>query len=209
MSDTEEGDRDAAWVVIPSPLSPGQLHGQLRDLERILRLNSGLDIHEWQPLAEDRVRLRGHNLTNDRPILVEIRLYPEPNGWRLEYAEGLKTETKLAIEAEVGNSARLRITDDYSGYPLQKRQAKLAEVDHSLPQWGRDLARYFKAWHRWSWFPPWRWFMHRVWIPMRPSARRITRLILWISLGELLLLFLFLMIQFGLQKAAWWQELTN
>lgn len=197
MSDREDEDRDAAWVLVPTPLSRDQLQGQLQNLERILRLNSGIDIHEWQPLAEDRVRLRGHNLTNDCPLLVEIRLYPDPNGWHLEYSDGLKTETRLAIEAGTGNSAQLRITDDYSGHPLEERRARLAEVDRSLPLWGRDLARYFRAWNRWSWFPPWRWFMDLVWIPMRPLARRITRLILWISLGELLLLFLYLLAQVG------------
>lgn len=197
MSGEEEGDRDAAWVLVPTPLSREQLQGQLQNLERILRLNSGLDIHEWQPLAEDRVRLHGHNLTNDRPLLVEIRLYPDPDGWCLEYSDGLKTETRLAIEAGTGNSAQLRITDDYSGHPLEERQARLAEVDRSLPLWGRDLARYFRAWNRWSWFPPWRWFMELIWIPMRPLARRITRLILWISLGELLLLLLYLLAQVG------------
>lgn len=202
MSDREKADRDAAWVVIPTPLSMPELRLQLADLEVIFRLNSGFDIREWRRLGNERVFFGGRNLTNNCPIGVEIRLYAKSDGWRLEYTDGLKTSTRLQIEAGEGASAQLRITDDYSGRPMEERQARLLEVDRSLPQWGQDLARYFRAWHRWSWFPPWRWFMYRVWIPMRPSARRISRFILWISLGELLLLLLFLAIQLGMQDIA-------
>jgi hypothetical protein len=118
------------------------------------------------------------------PIELHVRLEPSETGVVVTYSDGLKRSTALAVEPADRGGSRLRITDDYSGWSEAERQARLAEVDRSLPQWGRDLYLYFRRWHRWSWLAPWRWYMTRVWIRMKPSARRITRWVLWITLAE-------------------------
>ncbi|MES9902269.1 MAG: hypothetical protein ABW168_06250 [Sedimenticola sp.] len=57
-------------------------------------------------------------------------------------------------------------------------------------KWGEDLQAYLVHWNRWSGFAPWRWYMRRIWLPMKPSARRITYILLWISLVEVALILL-------------------
>jgi len=43
-------------------------------------------------------------------------------------------------------------------------------------------------WQRWSRFRVWRWYMRRVWQPMKPAGRRITYIPLWISVVEFALI---------------------
>jgi hypothetical protein len=92
------------------------------------------------------------------------------------------------------------IVDDYEGLPEAERAARLAEVDKSLLAWGRALRKYFLRLARWSWVPGWRWYLRRVWIPMRPMARRIVWLIWIVTLLEFaffLFLILILVIEQG------------
>ena len=66
------------------------------------------------------------------------------------------------------------------------------EAGRSLHAWGVALNEYFKR------HAPWRWYMRHVWTLMKPSARRITYIILLITLAELAL--------FALAMAVWWAE---
>ena len=68
---------------------------------------------------------------------------------------------------------------------MDERRARAGEIDLSLNAWGRALHSYFGAWARWRWLGPWRWYMRRVWQPMKPSARRIVWMIWVISAFEL------------------------
>jgi hypothetical protein len=120
---------------------------------------------------------------------------PRPDGLRIAYAAGLKTATEFRVEQPAadsrpggtgaGQGAVLVVTDDYSGTPEAERQTRGGEIDKSLVWWGHDLHRYLRHWARWSRFGPWRWYMHRVWQPMKPKARRITFMLIAITMFEL------------------------
>jgi hypothetical protein len=40
---------------------------------------------------------------------------------------------------------------------------------------------------RWSGLPPWRWFMERLWLRLKPQSRRLLRMLGWITVAELAL----------------------
>lgn len=176
---------DCAWVSIQVPFGTDELRPWLDDLETLFRVNSLLEITRWQQKSGHRAHLDGRNLSNGRLMDLELQFESSETGVVVTYSEGLKRSTAFAVEPAGGDGARLRITDDYTGWSEAERQARLDEVDRSLPQWGRDLYLYFRRWHRWSWLTPWRWYVTRVWIRMKPSGRRITRWLLWITLAEL------------------------
>lgn len=175
---------DFAWVTIQVPFGADELRSWLDDLETLFRVNSLLEITYWQQESEHRAHLGGRNLSNGRLMELELRFVYTEMGVVVGYSDGLKRSTAFAVEPADRDGTRLRITDDYSGWSEAERQARLDEVDRSLPQWGRDLYLYFRRWRRWSWLTPWRWYVTRVWIRMKPSARRITRWLLWITLAE-------------------------
>jgi len=111
----------------------------------------------------------------------------------VRYDRGVKRSTRFEIGAAAGGS-RLRITDDYSG----AAETDTAEVDRSLHAWGVALREYLLREQRWGWCAPWRWYMRRVWVPMKPAARRITFIILLVTLAEIVL--------FALVMAIYWAE---
>lgn len=65
-------------------------------------------------------------------------------------------------------------------------------MDKSLQAWGVALRAYFLRLKRWSWLPGWRWYMRRVWVPMKPSSRRIAWLLCLITAVEFFFLFVLL-----------------
>lgn len=182
---SEAASEDCAWVIIRVPQAPAELRVWLDDLETLLRVNSLLEISRWETLAVDRGHLRGRNLSNGRQIDVEFEWQGSADRVVIVYRSGLKRTTTLAVEPSPEGGAALRITDDYSDWSEAERKARLDEVDRSLTQWGHDLHRFFHVWQRWGWLPPWRWYTRRVWLRMKPSARRITRFILWLTLAEI------------------------
>jgi hypothetical protein len=56
-----------------------------------------------------------------------------------------------------------------------------------LHAWGVALKAYLERDRRWGWIPLLRWYMQRVWLPMKPAARRITFLVLVIGLADVIL----------------------
>jgi len=95
----------------------------------------------------------------------------------------VKKKTVLQFEPSAEGS-RLTIIDDYAGLSEKQRQEHLHEVDKSLNNWADYLQRYLVLWQRWSRFTLWRWYMCRVWQPMKPTGRRITYILLWITVLE-------------------------
>lgn len=180
MSSPDVSQQDQAWVTVETPLSREQLTEFCRDLERLFRINPLLEFREWQRRDRDRYRLLGTNLGNGQPLDLELSVAVNDGGFEIRYAEGIKRATRLTIEGD-GQGARLTILDDYSGLDEAERTARLSEVDQTLVPWGKALHSYLRHWHRWSWCPPWRWYMRRVWQPMKPSARRITMMLLMIT----------------------------
>jgi hypothetical protein len=108
----------------------------------------------------------------------------------LRYDEGLRSSTSFRVDGEAGGSAKLIVTDDYSASSLAERESRIDEVDKSLVNWGGHLHRYMHLWNRWSWLPGWQFYMRKVWQPMKPMARRITQILLMITLAEFVLFLL-------------------
>ena len=187
---SEERREDAAWVRIATALSPATLATFCQDAERLLRINSMYEFQQWRSEGENRFFMQVRNLSNGHNFATQIRVEPRSDGMRIAYANGLKTATAFSVEPPSGEAghdeagAVLIVTDDYSGAPEAERLARAEEIDKSLVQWGHDLHRYLRYWVRWSDFAPWRWYMRRVWQPMKPTARRITFILIAITVFE-------------------------
>jgi hypothetical protein len=187
---SEERHEDAAWVRIATGLSPAALAAFCQDAERLLRINSMYEFQEWRPEGKDRFFMHARNLVNGRMIETPIRVQRRPDGMRIVYEIGLKTSTEFSVKPPSGEGGRgeagavMVVTDDYSGAPEAERRARAEEIDKSLVQWGHDLHRYLRHWARWSGFGPWRWYMRRVWQPMKPTARRITFILIAVTVFE-------------------------
>ncbi|MCK5523169.1 MAG: hypothetical protein KAI83_08560 [Thiomargarita sp.] len=174
---------DVAWVRISTPLLVEELREFCRDLERLYRINPMLEFTEWRKIGYNHYFFQANNLSNGLEIATEIHLEETEKGFKITYNEGLKSATFINIEANSKESF-LVIIDDYSKLPVAERTQRLAEVDHSLEQWGQELHRYLKNWQRYSWFPPFRWYM-RQWQSMKPMGRRIAYMLIVITLFEL------------------------
>ena len=187
MSDPGPMPADAAWVVIETPLLPGDLAAFCRDLERLYRINPYLEFRCWRSIAPDRIAAEFRNLSIRREFKLELALVVDRTAateFTVHYSTGIKRSTRFGIEPSATGS-RLKITDDYSGAPAG---VDTGEVDRSLQAWGVALREYLLRDQRWGWCAPWRWYMRRVWVPMKPSARRITYIILLITLAEMALI---------------------
>jgi hypothetical protein len=174
--------RDAAWVVLETPLAPAQLAAFCADLERLYRINPFLEFSSWEWSAPDRFRADVLNHSNgQRSAMTASVTRTSEHALRVDYAEGLKKSTRFEIDATASGS-RLTITDEYSPTGAS---ADDAQVDRSLHAWGVALKTYLARDRRWGRIPLYRWCMRRFWLPMKPAARRITFLILVISLADI------------------------
>lgn len=174
-------DTDAAWVTVETPLTGSALLAFCReDVERLFRINSLSKFDEWRQVGPDEHHFRLRNLSNDRRLETGLRVEQLPDGLRVTYGDGLKTTTTFQVE-ETARGSWLKVTDDYSGTPVEERQQRTDEVDQSLTRWGHDLHRYLANWHRWSRYVPWRWYMTRFWQPMTPMARRVSYLVMVVT----------------------------
>jgi hypothetical protein len=194
MSETTAHHADAAWVTIEVPLEPAALAAFCRDIERLYRINPYLEFKRWRETAPGAFAVSVRNLSNQRDFELQLTLErASERDFSLRYDRGVKRSTRFEIDAADGGS-RLRITDDYTG----AMEADSAEVDRSLHAWGVALREYLLRDRRWGWCAPWRWYMRRVWVPMKPSARRITFIILVVTLAEIAF--------FALVMAIYWAE---
>lgn len=187
-------DTDMAWVRIATPLSANWLRDFCRELKPLFQLNPHLELLAWRSLGTHHYYLQARNLSNQQEISTELWLEETTTGFFLRYQQGLKTATMIQIEPTSTHTATLTLIDDYSGSPQIEREQRLTEVDKSLPAWGHELYRYFQNWQRWAWCPLYRWYMRRIWQPMTPMARRVTYLLIVISLFELIAVLVFLII---------------
>jgi hypothetical protein len=197
----ESEGQDVAWVTIETPFDGGHLKDFLGDIERLYRINSLTEFEEWRNNGNGKYLFRAKNLSNGKNVETGLDVAVSESGVNVSYSSGLKTATRFRIEPNADGLASLVITDDYGGTPAEVRKSRIDEVDKSLEQWGRDIHRYLHQWKRWSWLPGWRWYMRRVWQPMKPSARRISFMIIMITLAELVMfLFVFLIFWLELDK---------
>jgi len=175
---------DAAWVVLETPLAPADLAAFCGDLERLYRINPFLEFASWEQGAPDRFRAEVLNHSNgQRTVVAATVTRTSDRALRVDYTEGLKQSTRVEIQPAPAGS-RLTITDEYG--PAAAAQA--AAVDRSLHAWGVALKAHLERDRRWGWLPLYRWTVERVWLPMKPSARRITFLVLVIAIADVALI---------------------
>lgn len=190
---------DAAWVTIPTRLSPERLHELSRDIEAMFRVNPYLYFKSWRQTGQDRCHVEFRNESNKQELALDMQVRPGPDlGFAVEYAQGLKKRTVFTIEPAEGGS-RLTIADDYESVPDAERERRAGEVDKSLLAWGEALRVYFLRFHRYGRVPGWRWYIRRLWIPMKPSARRIVWLLWLITVVEFAF-FLFVLLIYVLEQ---------
>ena len=191
--------RDAAWVTLETTLDPARLAAFHRDLEGLYRINPFLEFALWEQSAPDRFRAEVLNHSNgQRSVMAASVTRTSDCALRVNYQEGLKKSTRFDIQPTPSGS-RLTITDEYN---LTGAGTQDAEIDRSLHAWGVALKTYLERDRRWGWIPPYRWCMRRVWLPLKPAARRITFLILVIGLADIVLIALGLAI-YWIESGRW------
>lgn len=182
-------DNDTAWASINTPLSMLELKEFCQDIERLFRINPMLEFKQWKQLGDQLFHFNGKNISQETPFEFETDLTAQytDDGLYIQYDQGIKSSTTLKIEpSEYGS--KLTITDQYQQLPVEQRKEHLPEVDQSITIWAEYLQRYLINWKRFSKFGPWRWYMRRVWQPMKPMGRRITYILLWVSVVEVALI---------------------
>lgn len=182
---------DAAWASFKTPLTGTQLRAFCEDIERLFRINPYLEFSQWRQTGAEHYHFSGKN-SSQQPAFefaLDITVERLQDGLRVIYAQGLKSSTTFKIESAPQGS-QLTIVEDYSQLSAQERKARLHEVDRSLVKWANDLQAYLIHWHRWSRYGLWRWYMRRIWQPLKPMARRIVYIMLWITVVEIALILL-------------------
>jgi len=189
----QSAEEDKAWVVIQTPLHIEELRSLCSRIEHLYRINPYLELLQWRQTAPEHFHVELRNLSNNLEVMEDVVVERESeNLFRVHHQEGIKRYTEFHLES-LAEGSRLRITDDYGKLSVDERQAREAEVDKSLNAWGHALYVFFRRWKRWGWMAPWRWYIRRVWIPMRPSSRRIVWMLYLITLVEFLF-FLFVLL---------------
>jgi len=186
---TESASDDSAWASIITPLSVDALMEFCADTERLFRINPMLVFTNWEKISENSYSFSGVNSSQEEAFEFEFGLTVSKldDGYRIDYDKGIKSSTELKIEsAEQGS--KLTITDRYDRLSAAERKLHLHEVDQSITIWAEYLQKFCISWNSWSKFALWRWYMRRIWQPMKPSARRITYMLLWITVIEIALL---------------------
>lgn len=188
---------DAAWASINTPLSVDELTTFCGDVERLFRINPMLEFQHFKTLGAQRYAFSGRNISQENPFEFDytFAVTELPDGLQVDYDQGVKSRTIFKIEP-APKGAKLTITDYYERLPADQREQHLQEVDKSLLVWAKYLQSFLITWSRWSGIAPWRWYMRRIWQPMKPTARRITYALLWITVVEIALIALGVAIYF-------------
>ncbi len=190
-------NEDKAWAAFKTPLDKDSLLEFCQDVERLLRINPYLVFKKWEKIDARRYRFHAvnHSQIHAFNIETDLQILTTSNGLEIHYALGLKSKTIFAVEATPEGS-KLTITEKYKAMEADEHLSRLHEVDKSLTKWAEEIQDYLVYWQRWSWFIPWRLYMQRIWQPMKPAARRITYMLLWISIIEITLISLGVIIYF-------------
>ena len=180
---------DKAWAEFNTPLDKNTLLEFCQDVERLIRINPFLTINKWEKLGEQHFLLHASNQSQIPSFNIEtdLNVFSKSDGLEIHYQQGLKSSTAINID-DTAKGSKLTIVEEYNNLPQQDRLNHLQEVDKSLVKWAEDLQTYLISWRRWSWFSPWRYYKQHVWLRMNPSARRITYILLCISLIEFALI---------------------
>lgn len=182
---------NAAWIKIPTKLAVNDLSEFCSHLERLFRLNPYLQIELWQPKSLSLTEVKWENHSNTETFTVETTMQALKNKNEIEinYSKGIKQKTFFIIEPFEQDSALL-IVDDYG----DSEPDKLGGVDKSLQAWGVSLERFFKHYALLKKIPGIDIVIDRFWIRLSPMARRITYILLVITIVEVIALILFVLL---------------
>jgi hypothetical protein len=178
--------KDAAWASINTTFDVEELKLFCQDVERLFRINPMLNFRKWQVLGPHCYRFSGQNVSQTVPFDFDLVMTVRQinDGVKIDYQHGLKTSTFVIIEPVEGNApwrTRLTIIDNYNAASQRVQRQQLHTVDKSITVWAEHLQRYLHSWQQWSHIGPWRWYMQKVWQPMKPAGRRITYILLWVA----------------------------
>jgi hypothetical protein len=189
VSIPEPPSGDVAWASVNTPLTVEELNEFCRDVERMFRINPMLEFSQWESTGENQFYFSAKNISQETPFdfAVDLTASKLDDGYRIDYDQGIKSSTTFKIEPAPQGS-KLTITDSYDRLPPELREQHIHEVDRSIVIWAQEVQKLLIIWKRWSRFTWWRWYMRRVWQPMKPAARRITYMLLWISAIEVALI---------------------
>ncbi|MDH5512832.1 MAG: hypothetical protein OEY27_06430 [Gammaproteobacteria bacterium] len=190
---------DAVWASFLVSFPPDITQLYCRDVEAVFRINPYYYFDVWNQTGPGTYHAEFENQSNKTRQSLELNVLPGPGrGLTVTYTGGIKKRTVFTIEPAPEGS-RLTVTDDYDLLPPAERENRKSEVDKSLNAWAEALRIYFLRLKRWSWLPGWNWYLRRVWIPMKPSARRIVWLLYLITVAEFFF-FLFVVLIYVLEQ---------
>ncbi|MGW8247855.1 MAG: hypothetical protein ACWGOV_07060 [Acidiferrobacterales bacterium] len=186
---TKPSAEDAAWAAVNTPLSVDELKTFCLDIERLFRINPMLEFKSFKSLGNNRYAMVGKNISQEGSFDFDVSFNVSEldDGLKIDYDHGIKSSTVVSIE-DAPTGSKLTITDYYEGIPVKDREKHLDQVDRSLVRWAEYLQRFLVMWNRLHRWAPWRWYMRRVWQPMKPMGRRITYILLWVSAVEVALI---------------------
>ncbi len=183
-----DGAEDCARVEIRTTWPAERLHVFIRDVERLLRINPHYEFDRFDWLDghhRTQARMKGMNHANGQPFDVHLRVEETAEGLDLHWQGWLKPLTRIRIREESPRTAHLVIVDDYSPLPRQERERRRTEADTSLLAWAHALHRHLR-WRphlvRWPGLEP---LIDRFWLRMKPAARRISAMLVMVTLAEL------------------------
>ncbi len=186
-----------AWAEFKTPLRQDALIHFCRDIEQLFKINPYLEIKQWKNLGPQKYFIDVVNHSQNHTFSLKTNIYVTDidDGIKIEYENGIKSETILKT-LSIPEGSKLKITEKYHSPSSNDTANELSSVDKSLTKWAEEVQNYVIDWQRWSWFLPWKLYKQRIWLPMKPMARRITYMIIWISIIEIALILLGVTIYF-------------
>ena len=186
-----------AWAEFKTPLSQDALLHFCRDIEQLFKINPYIEIKQWKNLEPQKyfIDVVNHSQKNAFSLETNIYITEFDDGIKIQYENGIKSETIFKTQA-IPEGSKLEITEKYHSPSPNDSANELSNVDKSLTKWAEEIQNYLIDWQRWSWFLPWKFYKQRIWLPMKPMARRITYMIIWISIIEIALILLGVSIYF-------------
>ncbi len=207
---TDQPGEDFALISVDLPLATGELYAFIQNTERLFRINPHLEIKSWQEdepgkiFAGKQIRVNCKNEMNGltQSLMLSVSDVQPEVSFTLNYDSGLKKATIFTVEPVGSASSKLVVKELYSDeLSAAEKESRLNEVDNSLLPWGGAIHSYFKRRSRWRWLPFHSWMQNSVWLSMTPRHRRISRMIIWVTVLEFVV-FMFVF-------AIYWSELAR
>ncbi len=182
---------DAAWVRIETKLDVKTLYTFCLQVERLYRLNPYFRFETWHQIDSNNFIATWENHSSDVVHQIETRLSlgVHENEICIKYQSGIKVETYFIIEPNI-NAADLVIVDRYGS----SEYGQVDDVDKSIHAWGLSLNRFFKHYAYLKSVPGSLMLIDRFWIRLTPMARRITYILLVVTVVEVLALMMLVLL---------------